>query len=164
MMNEYLEVGPDYEDGCDHEGFVGGCKRLGHTPETCPYQDDQKIMPSIEGLLKDPAIIHHNMLIGKIAKISMRDCAHTHGSDMVERWWEFEEWERDQTSKNIPPPPAPEGLKPREYTDKFGSLVPAHEITFKEAWSVMELAGYQYGDDALENVKVGWDMAKGILK
>lgn len=27
---------PDYSDGCDSEGFVGGCVRMGHTPETCP--------------------------------------------------------------------------------------------------------------------------------
>lgn len=30
--------GPEYFDGCDHEGFEGGCERFGHTPETCPYK------------------------------------------------------------------------------------------------------------------------------
>lgn len=29
--------GPDVSDGCDHDGFPGGCARAGHTPETCPY-------------------------------------------------------------------------------------------------------------------------------
>jgi hypothetical protein len=29
------DIGPDFEDGCDHEGFVGGCERFGHTVETC---------------------------------------------------------------------------------------------------------------------------------
>lgn len=28
--------GPEFSDGCDHEGFKGGCERFGHTPETCP--------------------------------------------------------------------------------------------------------------------------------
>lgn len=27
--------GPDAHDGCDHEGFPGGCIRAGHKPETC---------------------------------------------------------------------------------------------------------------------------------
>lgn len=35
-------VGPDFEDGCDHEGFPGGCERFGHTVETCPDKPDQK--------------------------------------------------------------------------------------------------------------------------
>lgn len=28
--------GPDAPDGCDSEGFPGGCERFGHTPDTCP--------------------------------------------------------------------------------------------------------------------------------
>jgi hypothetical protein len=28
--------GPDASDGCDKEGFPGGCERAGHTPENCP--------------------------------------------------------------------------------------------------------------------------------
>jgi hypothetical protein len=28
--------GPNAHDGCDHEGFAGGCIRAGHTPEACP--------------------------------------------------------------------------------------------------------------------------------
>lgn len=27
--------GPEFSDGCDHEGFPGGCERFGHTVETC---------------------------------------------------------------------------------------------------------------------------------
>lgn len=44
-------------------------------------------------LLKDPAAVHHNMLVGKIAKIDMMTCAHTHGEDMVRRWRAFEDFE-----------------------------------------------------------------------
>jgi len=32
-------------------------------------------------------------------------------------------------------------------------------ITFEEAWAKKEAAGYQYGQDALEQVRVGWDLA-----
>lgn len=28
--------GPDVSDGCDKDGFPGGCERAGHAPETCP--------------------------------------------------------------------------------------------------------------------------------
>ena len=31
--------------------------------------------------------------------------------------------------------------------------------TFKEAWKIKEQEGYQYGEDALEQVEVGWDLA-----
>jgi hypothetical protein len=31
-----FENGPEVSDGCDHEGFKGGCVRFGHTPATCP--------------------------------------------------------------------------------------------------------------------------------
>lgn len=33
--------------------------------------------------------------------------------------------------------------------------------TFEDACAQFEAAGYQYGDDALRNVRLGWDMAKG---
>lgn len=45
-------------------------------------------------LLLDPAIIHVNMLRGTIARISMLQCAHIYGEDMVVRWRTFEEWEK----------------------------------------------------------------------
>jgi hypothetical protein len=32
--NEIIE--PEFFDGCDKEGFPGGCVRMGHTPENCP--------------------------------------------------------------------------------------------------------------------------------
>lgn len=35
------EEGPDVHDGCDHEGFPGGCKRMGHTVETCPHKPQE---------------------------------------------------------------------------------------------------------------------------
>lgn len=31
--------------------------------------------------------------------------------------------------------------------------------TFEEAWARMEAEGYIYGDDALEQVRFGWEMA-----
>lgn len=31
-----VDDGPEFGDGCDHEGFKGGCERFGHTPGTCP--------------------------------------------------------------------------------------------------------------------------------
>jgi hypothetical protein len=43
--------------------------------------------------LYDPDAVHFNMLAGKMAKISMAQCAHTHGEDMVERWDRFEKSE-----------------------------------------------------------------------
>jgi len=33
------DQGPEFSDGCDHEGFPGGCQRFGHTVETCPHKD-----------------------------------------------------------------------------------------------------------------------------
>ena len=36
--------------------------------------------------LADPAAVHINMLSGRIAKISMEQCAHIHGEEMVARW------------------------------------------------------------------------------
>ena len=35
--------------------------------------------------------------------------------------------------------------------------------TFAEAWAKMEARGYRYGEDALENVRMGWDLAMGML-
>lgn len=40
--------------------------------------------------LLDPNFVHQNMLLGKIAKIPMEACAHTHGSKTLERWLAFE--------------------------------------------------------------------------
>lgn len=34
--NRTAANGAEFSDGCDHEGFEGGCVRMGHTPETCP--------------------------------------------------------------------------------------------------------------------------------
>ena len=34
--------------------------------------------------LQDPTIVHVNMLRGIIAPITMRQCAHVHGAEMVE--------------------------------------------------------------------------------
>lgn len=39
------DEGPCYSDGCDHEGFKGGCERAGHTPETCP--GDPALLPAM---------------------------------------------------------------------------------------------------------------------
>lgn len=34
--------------------------------------------------------------------------------------------------------------------------------TFEQAWAKKEAEGYQYGGDALENVRFGWNIAKGL--
>lgn len=34
--------------------------------------------------------------------------------------------------------------------------------TFDQAWAKFEAKGYRYGRDALENVRFGWDIAKGL--
>src|SRR5687768_11773176 len=39
------QSGPDFEDGCDHEGFTGGCERMGHSKETCPHKPAQENEP-----------------------------------------------------------------------------------------------------------------------
>jgi hypothetical protein len=35
--------------------------------------------------------------------------------------------------------------------------------TFEQAWALKEAEGYQYGEDALEQVRMGWEMAKGKI-
>jgi transcriptional regulator with XRE-family HTH domain len=34
--------------------------------------------------------------------------------------------------------------------------------TFEQAWGEFEAKGYCYGKDALENVRFGWEIAKGL--
>lgn len=34
-------------------------------------------------------------------------------------------------------------------------------LTFDEAWAAMIAKGYQYGPDALEQVRLGWELARG---
>lgn len=36
--------------------------------------------------------------------------------------------------------------------------------SFEKAWKRMEHKGYQYGADALENVRLGWRLARGEIK
>ncbi len=47
-----LGAEPDTSDGCDCEGFVGGCLRAGHTPETCP-QDPRYIRDLLRRAAKE---------------------------------------------------------------------------------------------------------------
>lgn len=35
--------------------------------------------------------------------------------------------------------------------------------TFEQAWKIYTDAGYQYGKDALEQVRLGWNIARGAL-
>lgn len=37
------------------------------------------------------------------------------------------------------------------------------ELAFEQAWALKEAEGYQYGEDALEQVRMGWEMAKGKI-
>lgn len=39
--------------------------------------------------LGDPDAVYYNMLSGNIAKISMSQCAHLHGAEMLELWNAF---------------------------------------------------------------------------
>lgn len=39
----------------------------------------------------------------------------------------------------------------------------AREAEFRAAWARMEAAGYRYGRDALEQVRMGWRLARGEL-
>lgn len=34
---EHKSDEPEFSDGCDHDGFQGGCERFGHSKENCPY-------------------------------------------------------------------------------------------------------------------------------
>ena len=36
-------------------------------------------------------------------------------------------------------------------------------VSFDDAWDEMKLRGFQYGPDALEQVRLGWDLAHGKL-
>ena len=47
---------------------------------------------------------------------------------------------------------------PRESWPDLASRATA---TFEEAWAAKEAEGYQYGPDALEGVRFGWDLARG---
>lgn len=59
---------------------------------------DKEVDPLVAEVakLKDPAVVHVNMLRGIIAPISMEQCAHVHGAEMVERWRAFEEYRLDK--------------------------------------------------------------------
>ena len=36
-------------------------------------------------------------------------------------------------------------------------------VTFEDAWAEKEEIGFHYGEDALENVRLGWDMARAAF-
>jgi hypothetical protein len=40
-----------------------------------------------------------------------------------------------------------------------GAFTAEPALTFEQAWAEKERKGYQYGEDALEHVRMGWDMA-----
>jgi hypothetical protein len=51
------DEGPYYSDGCDHEGFKGGCERAGHTPETC--HGDPALLPGLLRKAADHLVAFH---------------------------------------------------------------------------------------------------------
>lgn len=70
-------------------------------------------------------------------------------------FWQHQEWLRSNWSLS------PEG---REYNRKFSEAllaIGASEQTFEEAWAEFEAAGFQYGEDALDNVRLGFEIARG---
>ncbi len=40
----------------------------------------------------------------------------------------------------------------------------ARARSFDEAWATMEALGYQYGEDALEQVRLGWEVAQAAMR
>lgn len=50
-------------------------------------------------------------------------------------------------------------------TDCVAEMEKQREVmSFEEAWAEKEAAGYQYGQDALENVHFGWEIRDAIQK
>lgn len=49
----------------------------------------------------------------------------------------------------------------RDANVRCGIVKPPAPPTFAEAWREMEAKGYQYGSDALENVRFGFAIARG---
>lgn len=45
----------------------------------------------------------------------------------------------------------------------FDRIEEARSMTFAQAWAKMRAKGYQYGEDALEQVRMGWDLAQDAL-
>lgn len=60
-----------------------------------------------------------------------------------------------------------EFLKPLQEALKLledeNSPLNRYDITFDEAWSEKEAAGYQYGRDALEQVRFGWEIRESYI-
>lgn len=52
----------------------------------------------VKDQLRDPRVVYVNMLRRIIAPITMEQCAHIHGQDMVRRWHAFENGERHSAS------------------------------------------------------------------
>jgi hypothetical protein len=46
---------------------------------------------------------------------------------------------------------------------RLGEPFYGKQLTFDEAWAEYEKRGYQYGHEALENVKFGWSIAKEAM-
>ena len=40
------------------------------------------------------------------------------------------------------------------------TLISEEPVTFEQAWATFEAKGYNYGEDALEQVRLGWDIAQ----
>lgn len=47
--------------------------------------------------------------------------------------------------------------------DALGTLSNGRLLTFEEAWAVYAARGFSYGEDALENVRFGWSIARATL-
>lgn len=47
-----------------------------------------------------------------------------------------------------------------ECTPMMPNVIP----TFEEAWAVKKAEGYQYGEDALEQVRFGWELRESYMR
>ncbi len=64
---EAITAGPDVSDGCDSEGFEGGCTRAGHTIETCRLFGGFQIGDTI-------MFSEHHLAAGDTGVIVGREC------------------------------------------------------------------------------------------
>lgn len=75
------------------------CEPLYASPprtESEEVSEKERALEEVLNVLNDPVQLHRNMLSGAVAKITMAQCAHSHGEDMLARWHAFEAWELNQ--------------------------------------------------------------------
>lgn len=51
--------------------------------------------------------------------------------------------------------------QPQEFDEEVFHVM-EEQPSFEQVWSQMEAKGYQYGPEALEQVRLGWELARGV--